>query len=143
WNFSYDWDLGNFGSFNAGAVGTYYLHDRTLTVPGAPGAVVTDGFHTTTGSANAQSFGVSTLPYFRYRSRLGWSSGPWSVTGFMDYQSHYVHTLSAPPNVNGSFCTSTAFGAPAGGTFPCFNSGYNNHQPPWYSFDLSIGYDTG
>jgi hypothetical protein len=119
------------------------MHNLSETVPGAPGSAITDGFHTTTGSGNAEARGVSTLPRFRYRGRLGWSNGPWNVTGFVDYVSHYYSTQTAPPNVNGNFCTSTSFGAPAGGTFPCFNSSYSNLVPPWYSFDLSLGYDTG
>jgi len=143
WNWSYDWDMGDVGAFNIGAAGTYYLHNFSETTPGAPGSAVTDGFHTTVGSSNAESHGVATLPPLKYRARLGWSSGPWSVTGFMDYISHYKHTQSAPPNVNGNFCTSTAFGAPGGGTFPCFQDQYDNGVPPWYSFDLSVGYDTG
>ena len=142
-NISYDWDMGNIGAFNIGAIGTYYMHQYNETVPGASGSVIEDSFNTFTGSANAVSRGVSTLPRFKYRGRLGWSNGPWNVTGFVDYQSHYFHTMAAPPNVNGNFCTSTAFGAQAGGTFPCFNSAYNNIQPPWYSFDLSFGYDMG
>jgi outer membrane receptor protein involved in Fe transport len=143
WNFSYDWDMGNIGAFNVGATGTYYLHNYGDNSPGQPGDVITNGYHTTTGSSNALSEGVPTLSTLRYRGRLGWSNGPWNVTGFMDYQSHYYHTQSAPPNVNGNFCTSTAFAAPAGGTFPCFNDHYNNLLPSWYSFDLTIGYDTG
>jgi outer membrane receptor protein involved in Fe transport len=143
WSFSYDWDMGDIGAFNIGANGTYYLHNYSNTVPGAPGSETQDGFHTVTGSKNAQSIGVPTLPTFRYRGRLGWSNGPWTVTGFMDYISHYYHTQGAPPNVNGNLCTSSSFGAPAGGTFPCFQDGYSNQLPSWYSFDLSMGYDTG
>jgi TonB dependent receptor len=142
-NASYDWDMGDIGAFNIGAIGTYYMHQYNETVPGAPGSIIEDSFSTITGSDKAFSRGVATLPRFRYRGRLGWSNGPWNITGFMDYQSHYFHTMPAPPNTNGNFCTSTAFGAPAGGTQPCFNSGYNNMQPAWYSFDLSFGYDTG
>ena len=142
-NVSYDWDMGNIGAFNIGAIGTYYMHSYTDNTPGAPGDVVTDGLHTTTGSSNALSVGVPTLPIFHYRARAGWSNGPWSMTWFMDYFSHYFHTQSAPPNVNGATCTSTSFGAPAGGTFPCFNNGYTNELPPFYSFDLTLGYDLG
>jgi hypothetical protein len=143
WNFSYDWDMGNLGAFNFGATGTYYLHILNQTLTNSPAAAVQDGYHTATGSANALSNGVATLPVLQYRARAGWSDGPWNVTWFMDYIGHYYHTQSAPPNVNGNFCTSTAFGAPAGGTFPCAQNGYNNGVPPWVSFDLSIGYDTG
>src|SRR6185503_19298046 len=87
---------------------------------------------------------VESLPRFRYRARLGWSKGPWSVTGFMDYNSHFFHTQAAPPDVNGNFCASNGGldAAGAGGTYPCAISGYSNIVPSWYSFDLSIGYDT-
>jgi len=84
---------------------------------------------------------VETLPRMRYRARLGWSNGPWNVTGFMDYQSHYYHTQSGPPNVN--FQCATTGGTIPGGTSPCAISNYSNVQPSWYTFDLSLGYDTG
>jgi hypothetical protein len=77
----------------------------------------------------------------RYRARLGWSNGPWSVTGFMDYQSHFFHTQNAPPNVN--FACTTLNGTIGGGTFPCAINGYTNIEPSYYTFDLSLGYDTG
>jgi hypothetical protein len=72
---------------------------------------------------------------------LGWSNGAWSVTGFMNYESHYYHTQSAPPNVNNQ-CT-VAGGNLGGGSLPCLINNYSNIQPPWYTFDLSMGYDTG
>jgi iron complex outermembrane recepter protein len=138
---SYDWDMGDIGAFNTGVTATYYLHDLIKTTIND---VAQDVYHTTLAAVGAVGQeGVSSLPRMHYRGRLGWSNGPWNVTGFMDYQSHYYHTQSGPPNVNGNFCTSTAFAAPAGGTFPCAISNYNNQEPPWYSFDLSIGYDTG
>jgi outer membrane receptor protein involved in Fe transport len=140
---SYDWDMGNIGSFNLGATGTLDLHGYTNTLPGSSLSETTDLFHTNVGSDKALSRGVATIPPLRYRGRLGWSDGAWNVTGFVNYESHYYNTQSAPPNVNGNFCTSTSWGAPAGGTFPCAQSGYTNLQPPWYTFDLSIGYDTG
>ena len=59
----------------------------------------------------------------------------------MDYQSHYYHTQSAPPNVN--FQCTAAGGTLPGGSFPCLISNYSNIQPSWYTFDLSFGYDTG
>jgi len=36
-----------------------------------------------------------------------------------------------------------AGGTVGGGTFPCLISNYNNIEPSYYTFDLSIGYDTG
>src|SRR5262249_32808206 len=105
WTASYDWELGNFGAFNIGWTGTYYLHNTTELVTGAPGTEMTDMFHTTlNGGQVNEAKGVESLPRFRYRARLGWSNGPWSVTGFMDYVSHYYHTQTPPPNVNGNFC---------------------------------------
>ncbi len=136
---SYDWDMGNIGAFNTGVTGTYYLHDIAITVPGSP---PTDRYHQTIATAAATSQGVSVLPYFRYRARLGWSNGPWSVTGFVNHTSHYYHTLGSPPNVNASVCVA-AGSSIVGGSSPCAIQNYNNLLTPWYSFDLSIGYDTG
>ena len=39
-------------------------------------------------------------------------------------------------------CTS-AGGTTPGGTFPCLLNNYTNILPSQYSFDLSLGYDTG
>jgi len=143
WNASYDWDWGNLGAFNIGMVGTYYLHRRSQTVAGAP---ITDDYHTTIndGAVNV-SRGVSTLPTFRYRARLGWSNGPWSVTGFADYQSHFFHTQAAPPNAGpGNFCAvnGSLDAAGNGGTYPCTLLGYTNIEPSFYTFDLSLGYNS-
>jgi hypothetical protein len=59
----------------------------------------------------------------------------------MDCQSHFFHTQNAPPNVN--FQCLPAGGTVGGGMFPCAVSNYNNIEPSYYTFDLSIGYDTG
>jgi len=163
WSWSYDWDWGNLGAFNMGMVGTFYLHNKTLVVPGAPGAQVTDSFHTTiAGGSINESQGATSLALLRYRARLGWSNGPWSVTGFMDYISHYYHAQQAPPDVGGyaitydaagnpiataqnNFCASNGYLDPvtqAGGTYTCNIQGYSNLQPSIYSFDLSFGYNT-
>jgi hypothetical protein len=139
WQASYDWDWGDLGAWNTGITGTYYLHRYQLAAPGAP---ILDQYHQTLSSIGglAQA-GVETLPRMRYRARLGWSTGAWSVTGFMDYQSHYYHTQGGPPNVN--FQCAAAGGTLPGGTFPCLINNYSNVQPAWYTFDLSFGYDTG
>jgi hypothetical protein len=76
-----------------------------------------------------------------YRARLGWSNGPYSVTGFMNYISHYYSTWPVPPNVNNQ-CT-VAGGSVGGGSLPCAISNWSNIEPNWYTFDLSFGYDTG
>ena len=83
--------------------------------PPTAGAPVSDAFHQTLGTLNGvQQIGVETLPRMRYRARLGWSNGPISVVGFMNYQSHFFNTQAAPPNVN--FACTTAGGTVGGGT---------------------------
>jgi len=144
---SYDWDGGDLGAWNTGIVGTYYLHDYTANFFGAPlnpeAKQVVDAYHQTLPAVGgvAQN-GVAVFPpRMRYRARLGWSDGPWSLTGFMDYQAHIYHSQNAPPNVN--FQCTSAGGTTAGGTFPCLINNYNNEEPSYYTFDLSLGYDTG
>ncbi len=139
---SYDWDWGNVGAFNVGITGTYYLHRWERPTDGSPQS---DMFHTTllAGAVNELQ-GVESLPRFRYRARAGWSNGPWSLTGFLNFQSHFFHTQNAPPNVNGDFCAANGsldeYGN--GGTYTCAISDYTNIIPSYYTFDLSLGYNT-
>ena len=62
----------------------------------------------------------------------------------MNFQSHFFHTQNAPPNVNGDFCASNGsldeYGN--GGTYTCAISDYTNIIPSYYTFDLSLGYNT-
>ena len=142
WSASYDWDWGDIGAFNVGINGTYYLHRRTQAVAGAE---IVDDFHQTINSTLPnEAQGIETLPRMYYRARVGWANGPWSVTAFMDYRAHYYHTQSAPPNVNGSFCAANGGlnEAGGGGTFPCAIDDYSNLVPSYYTFDLSLGYNT-
>jgi predicted metalloprotease len=46
-----------------------------------------------------------------------------------------------PPNVN--FHCATSGGTVAGGTFPCAINNFRNIEPSFYTFDLSLGYNTG
>jgi outer membrane receptor protein involved in Fe transport len=139
WNVSYDWDWGDLGAWNTGITGTYYLHRENATVSGG---TVVDLFHQNIQAAGGiPQNGVETLPRMIYRARLGWSNGPWSVTGFMNYISHFYQTWPVPPNVN--FQCVAAGSSTAGGTFPCAINNFRNIEPSWYTFDLSMGYDTG
>ena len=145
-NASYDIDLGVYGAWNAGIVGTYYLHEITANFTGNPNdpeaAIPADLFHTTLGTLNGiQQVGVESLPRMRYRARLGWSDGAFSATVFTNYTSHYFNTQNAPPNVN--FACTTVSGTIGGGSFPCAISNYTGIEPSYYTFDLSLGYDTG
>jgi iron complex outermembrane receptor protein len=135
---SYDWEWGNLGAINTGIVGTYYLH-RLLALE--PGAAAVDAYHATLSpNGGVEQRGVETTPRMNYRARLGWSNGPWSATGFVNYRSHWFHNNGSPFNVNNQ--CQTAGGTAGGGTFPCLIDGYTNIVPSFYWFDLSLGYDT-
>ena len=124
-NASYDWDMGDLGAWNTGITGTYYMH---FYAQPAPGAAVIDYMHTDLSDTNER--GVETQPRMSYRARLGWSKGAFTVTGFMNYTSHYFSPWAVPPGV--PLCS-------AGGGGFC----YSYLEPSMYTFDLSLGYDTG
>jgi outer membrane receptor protein involved in Fe transport len=143
---SYDWDSGDFGAFNVGVTGTYYIHQITVKIPGDPGSggQPVDAYDDSIAAvANVQQLGVSSTvrPRSLYRARLGWSSDHWTATGFMNYSGHFYHTQAAPPDVNNQCLT--AGGTIGGGSNQCAISNYNNIVPSYYTFDLSLGYDTG
>jgi iron complex outermembrane receptor protein len=150
YNISYDWDWGALGAFNAGITGTYYLHVDTVRIPGAAGSAgePVDGYHDNLSPLGgvAQNGVVSPRPRARYRTRLGWSNGTWDTTLFMNYDGHFYHTQTAPPNVNFQCLTAGGTIGAAGSpnaTYPCAINGYNNIEPSYYTFDLSVGYNTG
>ena len=139
---SYDFDLGDFGAWNTGITGTYYLHNDAARIGG--GAVSDTLYHVDLASVGGVAqLGVESLPRFKYRARLGWSNGPFSIVGFMDYTSHFYHSQTAPPNVNFQCLQAGATLGATGGTFPCALNNYSNIEPSYYTFDLSFGYDTG
>ncbi len=140
WNGSYDFEAGDFGAWNIGATGTYYLHRFSQVVNGGP---IIDEFQQDIGPVGGvQQVGVETLPRLKYRARVGWSNGPFSATLFYNFQSHFFETrVGVPPNVN--FQCTTAGGTIGGGTLPCAISNFSNIEPDWNTFDLSLGYNTG
>jgi iron complex outermembrane receptor protein len=143
WSLSYDWEWGDLGLFNAGVLGTYYLHDRQQATVGDP---IADTYHTTnsTGLVN-EAQGVNNLPRLRYRAWLGWVRGQWSLTAFADHIGHYYHNQQPPPNVNENDKCAANGGldeAGNGGTFACAIQGYTNRLPAYTTFDLSLGYST-
>jgi hypothetical protein len=142
WTASYDWEWGDLGAFNVGITGTYYLSRAAVARPGGTAEDAQDPLHTTISvSGIPDAVGVTNQPRMRYRARLGWANGTWSVTGFFNYRTHYWTNAAAPPNVNNQ--CQTAGGTVGGGTFPCEISDYTNLTPPIHTFDLSLGYDTG
>ncbi|MDE2474422.1 MAG: TonB-dependent receptor [Alphaproteobacteria bacterium] len=138
-NASYDLDLGDYGAWNTGITGTYYLHNFLQTVSG--GTVIDELNQNVQPAGGILQNGVETTPRLIWRARLGWSDGPYSVTGFMNYSSHYFSPWAVPPNVNFQ-CTSSG-GSTGGGTFPCAISNFSNFEPTFITFDLSLGYNTG
>ncbi len=112
---SYDWDMERFGAWNAGVTGTYFLHNRTAY---APGATPIELYNSVGG--NAQNI------RFRYRGRLGWEEDGWSLTAFVNYQSHYFSNQALPP-------------AQYLAAFPT----YSDLEPSVYTFDASLGYNFG
>jgi hypothetical protein len=142
WTASYDWEWPDLGAFNIGITGTYYLSRAAVAQPGGTADDAQDPLHTTISvSGIPDAVGVTNQPRMRYRARLGWANGTWSVTGFFNYRTHYWTNAAAPPNVNNQ--CQTAGGTIGGGTFPCEISDYTNLTPPIHTFDLSLGYDTG
>ena len=146
YNASYDFDLGDYGAWNTGITGTYYLHYFQNLLSGGP---VVDALHNNlpaiggvaqNGVASIPS-GQPAAPRMIYRARLGWSNGTYSVTGFLNYSAHYYAPWGSPPNVNFQ-CTSPG-GNTGGGSFPCAISNYTQIEPSHYTFDLSLGYNTG
>ena len=57
----------------------------------------------------------------------------------MDYE-HFFHIQGAPPNVN---ITRRHDGGLPAYNNPCWVTDYTNIQPSFYTFDLSVGYNTG
>lgn len=114
---SYDFDLGDYGAFNLGTTGTYYLEDQTQTLPGVP---VTDEIR-----FPGVNFGT-TIPVWTMRSRLGWATGAYSFTLFWNHTSHFQSEMPLPP-------------AQYLAEFP----NYTDKEPAFDSFDLVLGYNTG
>ncbi|HEX5282014.1 MAG TPA: hypothetical protein VFW28_18180, partial [Micropepsaceae bacterium] len=114
---SYDFDLGDYGAFNIGTTGTYYLANQTQTLPGGP---ITDAINF------AGVYNGTTLPVWTMRSRLGWASDAYSFTLFWNHTSHFQNEDPAPP-------------AQYLAAFP----NYTDKAPAFDSFDLVLGYNTG
>ena len=79
-NASYDIDLGDLGVWNAGIVGTYYLHQykvNNITTAIRSRRSFRISIHTTLGTLNGiPQVGVELLPRMRYRARLGVEQWP-------------------------------------------------------------------
>ena len=117
-NARYDWDMAEWGAWNAGVNGTYFLHDEADDGQGN----FTAGPYV--GDSLVAGVGNSTGSRMRMRGQIGWSDGPYSVTTFVNYRSHYHLTVTDPP--------------------PAFTANFPSRlQPETYYSDLSLGYNTG
>src|SRR5262249_11212361 len=107
------------------------------------GGTVIDAFNQNLGAVGGLlQNGVETLPRMIFRTRLGWSDGPFNATLFWNHQDHfYEYRTSTPPNVN--FACTASGGTIGGGSLPCAISNFSYVQPAWDTFDLSLGYSTG
>jgi len=114
---SYDFELGDYGAFNLGTTGTYYLENQTQILPGGP---ITDSIN-----FNGVNNGT-TLPVWTMRSRLGWATDAYSITLFWNHTSHFFTQQPLPP-------------AQYLAKFP----NYSDIEPAFDSFDLVLGYNTG
>jgi len=141
---SYDYDAGDLGAWNTGIVGNYVIDNKSVTVEGqTPVSIYSSVINGTRNSGGR----------LRYRARLGWAGGPdgaISATLFMNYIPSFGPNN---PNANGNAVAPLCF---LQGNTPCNASGnpqfamYNtqvglltNEIPSMYTFDLSLGYNTG
>jgi hypothetical protein len=126
----YDWDWGNFGSWNVGIAGYYELENRKQVDPTLP---IDDAYKGKNSGGRLQ----------RVRARLGWTDGTFSITGFANYRGHSaVVTDFVPPDCywkTGFGPGSCYAGSPFFGPYTTFPS----LSPSTYLFDLSLGYQTG
>jgi len=144
---SYDYDAGDLGAWNTGVVGNYVIDNKSVTVEGQTPV----SFYNSVINGTRNSGGR-----LRYRARLGWAGGPdgaLSATMFMNYIPNFGPNNTSIPAANGNSVAPLCF---LQGNMPCNASGnpqfamYNgqvailtNQIPSMYTFDLSIGYNTG
>ena len=142
WNFRYDWDMANWGSFHIGNSGYYELDQKEQATPESP-IVSPYGYTDLDGTRVGQNSGHKLK---RVRSRAGWTDGTWSTTLFATTQFH------DGPNTNiqlpGCFWD---VGFSAGDCYPgspyypqAFpEGGFYNTSPGWTQFDINVTYNTG
>ena len=138
----YDWDMEELGVWNAGITGNYALKRQTLNVVGGP---VFDAYK-----------GQDSGGRLNYRVSLGWtepSPSAWSVTGFMNYHSHWGANEVDQDDPQAQVLPPACFMI---GNAACNDSGlpqfaqYTQQyplltlfEPDFITFYLSVGYNTG
>jgi iron complex outermembrane receptor protein len=122
----YDFELGNYGFWDASITGTYYLHRETV---GGPGQDAEDAY-----DSSDDRPGETREARFRYRARVGWNDGDgFNIGLILNYRSHFFHGQAYPPQcfISGPVCYAGAEQFPD----------YSNHVPANYLFDVSMAYD--
>jgi hypothetical protein len=132
-DFRYDWDMGNWGSWNIGAAGYYEIEQASQSGPTAPVDSVYEG----------QNSGGR---LHRVRYRLGWTDGMWSSTLFARYQRHTGD--SAGDNLRLPDCYwEDGFGPgscyPGSPYYDQPGAFFYDGAPAHVEFDLNISYNTG
>jgi outer membrane receptor protein involved in Fe transport len=127
---SYDLDLGNWGTWSAGASGYYEFDQYEELVEGGPREE----------SYLGQNSGHR---LHRARFRLGWTDGMFNATLSANYRGHsgeFGHSVPACFWDEG-FGPGSCY--PGSQYFPHDTDGFTTRTPSTYLFDLSVGYDTG
>ncbi len=138
---SYSKDLGDWGMWNTGVTGTYNIDNKSQ---GGPGQIVNSLFHTP--QAPAPSTATDTGAHLKYRARLGWAGDDgWNVTGFLNFLPHFnSDTPALPPSC--FIAGNTPCNANGLPQFSQYTKQYpflSSLVPGLYTFDLSVGYNTG
>ena len=144
WNFRYDWDMGNLGSFHIGNSGYYELDQIEKANEATPAESLYDGVvDPDTGIRTGENSGARMQ---RVRSRVGWTNGVWSTTIFATSRFH----LGPHTNIRLPDC----FWRPGFGAGDCYtgspyfpqdnpDGGFYNASPGWTQFDINVTYNTG
>jgi iron complex outermembrane receptor protein len=136
---NYNWDMYDWGTFDAGITGTYIVDNYSQSEPGQP---VVSVYSTISSTGTRDSGGR-----LKYRTHLTWTGGPDDAFGIGAFMTFFPHT-----NSNGGALPPTCFlaGQPA-----CDASGMpqyaqyttqyptlSNYVPGMYIFDLQLSYRT-
>jgi outer membrane receptor protein involved in Fe transport len=134
----YDIDLGEWGAWNTGVVGSYGLQNKTEAVIGQP----------VINNYGGSLYGGT----LKYRARLGWAGTTgiaqgFSITGFMNFAPHSGVLALTDSGFSAPACFWAA-GFSAGGCYPGSShfgpySASPSTIPGMYTFDVSTGYQTG
>ena len=131
---NYRWDMGNYGRWVAGIDGTITIENNSKNGP---------------GQALISYYALNHDGRFRYRANLGWQDldkwgGDWNINAFMNFIPHYEPSTNPLPPAcfeSGNLACNSS-GLPQYAKYTS-QSLLTNRVSGVYTFDLSVGYDTG